>query len=242
MTTETGRPRGITALVPGLMLIVLGVCYAPPVARADLDYNFVEVSGLPVLNTTRTRVGEEIDLDGTGLGATLSIAPFRNWHLRFAWTRENQKSDNYLGLDNLGIGNRLEADRTLISLAPHFNYSVTDDIDIFLGLGVQFGQLDTVLVVDRIREDDSDTEFGVFVRGGARAMVWRGLELFGTMEGSNVAIVENELFFSLGGRYHFLRDILSLGISAEIGTNNLVGMELSGRVHYVEAWRALLSD
>ncbi len=230
-----------------IMLLVLGLA-AP--AAADLSYSYFEISGVPVLdNTQQDPLSDgDVPLDGSRVGGTLSIAVHSNWHFILTANNEFQESSNFLGLSHLGIRNDLNADRTVASFVPHFNYRVYDgaegrpQVDVFAGLGVQYARVEARLNVDGDRSKDVETEFGVLVRAGARAMVWRDLELFGDFTGSNIGITRNELFFNLGARYHFLADRVDLGIGVGIGTDDFVGLSLSGRVYYAEVWRHLFAD
>jgi len=237
------RSHGILAIA----FFLLGL--ASP-ASADLSYSYFELSGIPLLdNTQQDPVGDgDVPLDGSSVGGTLSIAVHNNWHLILTANNEFQRSSNFLGLNHLGIQNDLDADRTVASFVPHFNYRVFDgdagrpQIDVFAGLGVQYARVEARLNVDGDRSKNVATEFGVLVRAGARALVWRELELFGDFTGSNIGITRNELFFNLGARYHFLADRVDLGIGVGVGTNDFVGLNLSGRIYYAEVWRQLFAD
>jgi len=235
--------RGAIRPMPGLTrwMALLALLAAPWAARAEnpLSFSYLELSGTPVLNNTRNSplLDGKTELEGTGGAFTFSLAVHKNWFLLVQWDRSRQESDNYLGLANLGIKNDLKIDQDLVRFAPHFNYRVHPKVEVFLGLGFQWGDSTFKLEVDGEREQRSDSEIGILVRGGARAMIWRGLELFADMNGSNIALVENDLFFNVGGRYHFLHDAFDVGVSGRFGTNDMQALNVSARVYYAELWR-----
>jgi len=234
--------------VPALLLAASSLLALGSPARAELSYSYFELNGVPVLdNTLQDPVAEsDVDLDGWRIGGVLSMALHRYWHVLLGADNERQKSANFLGLDRVGVRNDLRADRTIAYLAPHFNYRVYDgdgdrpQVDVFAGLGVQYARVEEKLTVGNQRQRDTDTEFGLLVRAGTRALVWRGLELHGDFSGSNIGITRNELFFNLGARYHLLADTADIGIGVGIGTDDFIGLTLSGRLYYGAIWRRLV--
>jgi len=229
--------------ISALAAVALFALVSP--ARAELSYTYLEINGVPVLdNTLQDPVAEsDVDLDGWRVGGVLSLAVHRYFHIQIGADNERQKSANFLGLDRVGVRNDLKADRTTAYLAPHFNYRVYDgdggrpQIDVFVGLGVQYARVEERLKVADQRQTDTDTEFGVLVRAGTRALVWRGLELYGDFSGSNIGITRNELFFNLGGRYHLFADTTDISVGVGIGTDDFIGLTLAGRLYYAQVWR-----
>jgi hypothetical protein len=222
-------------------MTLLALLAAPWVARAEnpLSFSYLELAGTPVLNNTRTTpvLDGETELEGSGGDLVFSLAVHKNWFFMLQWDSSRQESDNYLGLANLGIQNDLKIKQELLRFAPHFNYRVHPRVEVFLGLGFQWGDSTFELEVDGERISENDSEIGLFVRAGARGMVWRGLELFADFNGSNLALVENDMLFNVGARYHFLHDAFDVGVGGRFGTNDLQALNLSARIYYAELWR-----
>jgi len=223
-----------------VLATALAVLAGPMVADADpLSYSYIEVGGSPYSSRKRdiSDPDGKVRVGGTSVSIKAALAFHKNWHVIFTWDRSWQTDKGHLGLDELDIDSRLDIKGDFIRVGPMFNYRVHPKVDAFIGLGVQYSDAEFELEVDDEESRYSLDELGIFVRFGARAMVWRGLELHAAMSGSNIGLITNDVLFDLGARYHFADDRFDVGIKAVVGTRSLAGVNLSGRIYYAEVWR-----
>lgn len=233
------------------VLIAVGWLFtAPGAARADLSYNYVEFGGAPIFNSpVKIKViDDKVKFTGVGYGGVFSFALHPNWHVRVSGKATAADSGNVKPVQDPEtseplINGRLRTNTVEISVVPHFNYRIAENTDLVLALGAIWGKRDFKLALkdagDReklIEGQLNKAEWGVTAGAGVRSMLWRGLEGFGDFRISSVSLLENEVFFNLGMRYHFW-NLASLGAQVQVSTSSFIGLWMGLRFDYDEIYR-----
>lgn len=224
----------------------------PTVARAYLGYNFIEFGGAPIFNSpVKIKViDDSTKFTGEGFGGGFSFALHPNWHVRMTGTTTTARSGTVRGLPDPEtseprLEGKLKTDTVQITVIPTFNYRIATDTDLNLSLGAVWGKRDFKLNLRDSRDREevlegalNDEEWGVIGGAGVRSMLWRGLEGFGNFNVSSVALLENEIFFNLGLRYHFQK-VAALAAQLQVSTDSFVGLWMGLRVHYDQLYDRL---
>ncbi len=231
-------------IAPGWLFGALGT------ARADITYNYVEFGGAPIFNSpVKIKViDDKVKFTGVGYGGVFSFALHPNWHVRVSGKATSADSGNVKPVQDPEtsepvIEGRLKTDTIEISVVPHFNYRITENTDLILALGAIWGKRDFQLALKDAKDRErliegqlNKEEWGVTAGAGVRSMLWRNLEGFGDFRISSVSLLENEIFFNLGMRYHFW-DVATLGAQVQVSTSSFIGLWMGLRLHYAEIYR-----
>ena len=245
MVVERIRPAFIiTVILIGVVWGLFAVdtaCAEPPRLGGDpLSQSYLQIGGSPLIHTERFFVDPGVgtaDLDGYDFNLTGSVALHPNWSIAVRWDRLWETDDGFRDLAAGGALGSLELNENNLMAGPFFNYRVHPRVQVSLGLGIQWSHSSRVLtpVSGPVERADAD-DLGIYGAVEARAMLWRGLEFAARMTGSNIALFDNQVFFDFDLRYHFLRDMVDVGIGATVGTSDLEALKLTTRVYYMEVW------
>jgi len=241
------RPeKAIAVAVLGALLLF------PANAFAYLGYDYIEFGGAPIFNSpVKIKViDDRVKFSGQGYGGNFSLALHPNWHIQVGAATTSADSGRVKAFQDPEtseptIHGRLKTDTVQVAIVPGFNYRVAEETDLTISLGALWGKRDFKLDVtdaeqrERVIEGALDKEeWGVTGGAGVRSMLWRGLEGFGDFRVSSVSLLENEIFFNLGLRYHFW-ETAALGAQLQVSTSSFIGLWLGLRVHYDQLYERL---
>ena len=222
-------------------VVVLGLAFAHSATGEPLSQSYLHIGGSPLLTMNRAvrqPIRGTASFEGYNFNLAGSWGFHENWSVWARWDRNWIEDTDLLGLSGIGIASNLEVDENNVMVGPFFNYPVHPRVQVLIGLGFQWAQSESVL---RVASDPpvrrKNTDYGIFATAGARAMLWRGLEFSTMMTGSNIAVLDNRLFFEFDLRYHFFDDAFDFGLGAIVGTDDLQALMLSTRIYYMELWR-----
>jgi len=226
----------------GLLLVVAAL---PGHARADLSYSYVDIIGAPFLQSPVKLL--DSTFEGVGVAGTASYAFHDNWSLRVESGHTETDTGNVVVEDPITgepqAISRIDIDRTWVIVQPRFNYRVAKRTDLWVAAGAIWEDIDLrltaldpggALFVQQLAGDDWGFIGGV----GVRSMVWKGLELYGDFNLSTVAILDNEIFFNLGARYH-LWDVGAITAGVNVSTDSFVAVGIGLRLHYMNIYRRM---
>lgn len=239
------------------MVAALTLFGAAP-ATAQVSYDYIEFVAAPYFESpvSFALLDDKINFSGSSFGGSVSHAFHPNWHVRVSVRYDDADSGQFSGLEDPETGeNVVQGKLTMKALqiiaVPTFNVRVGKATDVLLGLGALYADRNVGLTgriegVGSIEPEDVDEaldkgEWGVYGTGGVRSRVWRGLELFGNFEISSVALLENQIFFDLGARYHFF-EAVALAASVGVDTDSFIGGYLGLRFDYDRLYRMIGDD